>query len=102
MDWSNTLVATVLTGLQNLNKPFKYAGMSFCFFYIQNRQDSLKFHLSAVTCMIMQKTGAGMATAASCYWDPALDGRLQAKVILCRMTASNEHQYRILHSLMGK
>ncbi|GLD95679.1 hypothetical protein PINS_up004357 [Pythium insidiosum] len=52
MDWSNTLVASVLTGLQNLNKPFKYA----------------------VTCMIMQKTGAGMSTAASCLWDPTLDG----------------------------
>lgn len=52
MDWSNSLVATVLTGLQNLNKPFKYA----------------------VTCMVMQKTGAGLATAAACFWDPTLDG----------------------------
>lgn len=52
MDWSNSLVATVLSGLQNLNKPFKYA----------------------VTCMIMQKTGAAMATAAACFWDPTLDG----------------------------
>lgn len=52
LDWSNTLVAAVLTGLQNLNKPFKYA----------------------VTCMIMQKTGAGMVSAAACFWDPTLDG----------------------------
>ncbi|EGZ13828.1 light chain dynein [Phytophthora sojae] len=52
MDWSNTLVASVLTGLQNLNKPFKYA----------------------VTCLIMQKTGAGMTTAAACFWDPTMDG----------------------------
>lgn len=52
MDWSNTLVASVLMGLQNLNKPFKYA----------------------VTCLIMQKTGAGMTTAAACFWDPNMDG----------------------------
>ncbi|CEG37741.1 Dynein light chain [Plasmopara halstedii] len=52
LDWSNTLVATVLAGLQSLNKPFKYA----------------------VTCLIMQKTGAGMATAAACFWDTTMDG----------------------------
>ncbi|KDO19516.1 hypothetical protein SPRG_15331 [Saprolegnia parasitica CBS 223.65] len=51
-DWTNSLVALVLNGLQNLNKPFKYA----------------------VTCLIMQKTGAGVATAAACYWDTVLDG----------------------------
>lgn len=29
----------------------------------------------AVTCAVMQKTGAGLHTANSCYWDTTLDGR---------------------------
>ncbi|ETV95949.1 hypothetical protein H310_10609 [Aphanomyces invadans] len=73
-DWTNSLVAIVLSGLQNLNKPFKYAGV-----YAKPsppRHDG--FHgcvLSGpVTCLIMQKTGAGVTTAAACYWDPVVDG----------------------------
>uniref|UniRef100_A0A8C7XD04 Dynein light chain Tctex-type 3 n=1 Tax=Oryzias sinensis TaxID=183150 RepID=A0A8C7XD04_9TELE len=27
-----------------------------------------------VTCAVMQKTGAGLHTANSCYWDTAMDG----------------------------
>jgi dynein light chain Tctex-type 1 len=53
-DWTNSLVALVLSGLQNLNKPFKYV----------------------VTCLITQKTGAGVTTSAACYWDPVLDGNI--------------------------
>lgn len=28
-----------------------------------------------VTCAVMQKTGAGLHTANSCYWDTTMDGR---------------------------
>jgi hypothetical protein len=30
----------------------------------------------AVTCVIMQKNGAGMITATSCYWDKSTDGKI--------------------------
>lgn len=32
--------------------------------------------LFLVTCVIMQKNGAGLHTASSCYWDNATDGRM--------------------------
>lgn len=31
--------------------------------------------LRTVTCAVMQKTGAGLHTANSCYWDTAMDGK---------------------------
>ena len=30
--------------------------------------------LYVVTCVIMQKNGAGLHTASSCYWDNSTDG----------------------------
>ena len=50
--WSNLLIDGCLKGLQNHNKAFKYV----------------------VTVVIMQKTGAGLHTAATCYWDTKRDG----------------------------
>ena len=46
-DQINTIVDSCLKELQSLNRPFKYI----------------------VTCVIMQKNGAGMSTAASMFWD---------------------------------
>lgn len=51
-DWINTIVDACLKELQSLNRPFKYV----------------------VTCIIMQKNGAGLDTAASLFWDFAKDG----------------------------
>lgn len=31
---------------------------------------------SAVTCVIMQKNGAGLHTASSCFWDSNTDGKV--------------------------
>lgn len=50
--WSTSISESVLTALSKLKKPFKYV----------------------VTCSIMQKVGAGLHTASSCYWDSATDG----------------------------
>ena len=50
-DWTNSIVDTCLRELVNLNRPFKYI----------------------ITCIIMQKNGAGMHTAAATYWDGAKD-----------------------------
>ena len=50
--WTSNCVEQCLKRLTALNKPFKYI----------------------VTCIIMQKTGAGLHTASSCYWDNGSDG----------------------------
>lgn len=50
--WTTAVVESCLNGLVKLHKPYKYI----------------------VTCTIMQKTGAGLHTASSCYWDNASDG----------------------------
>jgi len=50
--WTTAVIDSSLKGLQALGKPFKYV----------------------VTCIIMQKTGAGLHTAAGAFWDRARDG----------------------------
>ena len=51
-DWINSVVDGCLKQLQLLQRPFKYV----------------------VTCVIQQKNGAGMNTAATCFWDTNKDG----------------------------
>jgi dynein light chain Tctex-type 1 len=53
-EWTNMIVGSCLKSLQELSKPFKYV----------------------ITCMIMQKNGAGVSTATSMFWDTAKDGNL--------------------------
>ncbi|XP_035533291.1 dynein light chain Tctex-type 1-like [Morone saxatilis] len=50
--WTASIVERCLTQLVKQGKPYKYI----------------------VTCAVMQKTGAGLHTANSCYWDTAMDG----------------------------
>lgn len=50
-DWINSIVDTCLRELVALNRPFKYI----------------------ITCVIMQKNGAGMNTTASMFWDGTKD-----------------------------
>lgn len=50
--WNTNIVEICLKKLTGLNKPFKYIA----------------------TCTIMQKNGAGLHAASSCYWDNASDG----------------------------
>jgi dynein light chain Tctex-type 1 len=59
-DWSNSIITAALKGLQSLNRPYKYA----------------------ITVIIMQKTGAGLVSAASTYWDIKKDG-------LCKVSWEN-------------
>ncbi len=51
-EWTNTIVSRTLKDLMDLNKPFKYV----------------------ITCIIMQKNGAGCNSSASMHWDTAKDG----------------------------
>jgi len=50
--WTSSIVETILNSLIKLNKPFKYI----------------------VSCVIIQKNGAGLHTASSCFWDSTTDG----------------------------
>mmetsp|Transcript_2225 Transcript_2225/g.4973 ORF Transcript_2225/g.4973 Transcript_2225/m.4973 type:complete len:123 (-) Transcript_2225:85-453(-) len=52
--WINYICETVMSKLNDTKKPFKYV----------------------VTCMIMQRNGAGIHSATSCWWDAGNDGQL--------------------------
>eukprot|EP00002_Diphylleia_rotans_P016997 TRINITY_DN3300_c0_g2_i1.p2 TRINITY_DN3300_c0_g2~~TRINITY_DN3300_c0_g2_i1.p2 ORF type:complete len:114 (+),score=24.81 TRINITY_DN3300_c0_g2_i1:76-417(+) len=66
--WTSTIVEQSLKRLAALGKPFKYV----------------------VTCLIMQKNGAGLHTASSSYWDTQIDGscthRWESKSMYCVTT----------------
>ncbi|KAH9592761.1 Dynein light chain Tctex-type, variant 2, partial [Schistosoma haematobium] len=62
--WTSSVIEQCLSQLTKLGKPFKYIGMS----------DEIMFQPFSVTCVIMQKSGAGLHTASSCYWDSSTDG----------------------------
>lgn len=63
--WTSSVVEQCLNQLTKLGKPFKYI----------------------VTCVIMQKNGAGLHTASSCFWDNTTDGsctvRWENKTMYC-------------------
>lgn len=67
--WTTNVVEQTLSQLTKLGKPFKYI----------------------VTCVIMQKNGAGLHTASSCFWDSATDGsctvRWENKTMYCIVSA---------------
>jgi len=66
--WTNQIVEVCLGRLAAMEKNFKYT----------------------VTAAIMQKTGAGLHAASSCYWDAATDGsctiRWENKTMHCIVT----------------
>jgi dynein light chain Tctex-type 1 len=51
-EWTNNIVTNCLKDLQALARPFKYI----------------------ITCIIMQKTGAGLNCTTSMHWDASKDG----------------------------
>ncbi|KAL8186018.1 PREDICTED: dynein light chain Tctex-type 1 [Gekko japonicus] len=67
--WTTSVVEQILSQLTKLGKPFKYV----------------------VTCVIMQKNGAGLHTASSCFWDNSADGtctvRWENKTMYCIVSA---------------
>ncbi|KAB0796730.1 hypothetical protein PPYR_10791 [Photinus pyralis] len=65
--WSAAVSEQCLSALSKLKKSFKYV----------------------VTCSIMQKTGAGLHTASSCYWDSSTDGT-------CTVRWENKSMYCIV------
>ncbi|XP_051746893.1 dynein light chain Tctex-type 1 [Ctenopharyngodon idella] len=65
--WTSSVVEQCLAQLSKLGKPFKYI----------------------VTCIIMQKNGAGLQSASSCFWDNTTDGS-------CTVRWENKHLYCIV------
>ncbi|XP_063078789.1 dynein light chain Tctex-type 1 [Engraulis encrasicolus] len=65
--WTTNVVEQCLSQLSKLGKPFKYI----------------------VTCIIMQKNGAGLQTASSCFWDNNTDGS-------CTVRWENKSMYCIV------
>jgi len=63
--WSADVIERTLKSLAELGRPFKYV----------------------VTCVIQQNSGAGLQSAASCYWDPSTDGSSTVKKAFETMTA---------------
>uniref|UniRef100_A0AAQ5ZN12 Dynein light chain Tctex-type 3 n=1 Tax=Amphiprion ocellaris TaxID=80972 RepID=A0AAQ5ZN12_AMPOC len=70
--WTASIVERCLTQLVKMGKPYKYI----------------------VTCAVMQKTGAGLHTANSCYWDTAMDDSESMR--------NSSESLRKLHREVGK
>ena len=66
-EWSNNIVTSCLKELQALARPFKYI----------------------ITCVIMQKTGAGVNSSTSMHWDASKDG-------LCKVPWQNATMHCIV------
>ena len=66
-EWTNTIVGKCLKDLYEMNKPFKYV----------------------ITCIIMQKNGAGLNSSASMHWDAGKDG-------FCRVPWQNSTMHCIV------
>ena len=66
-EWTNAVVTNCLKELQSLARPFKYI----------------------ITCIIMQKTGAGVNTSTSMHWDVTKDG-------LCKVSWQNSTMHCIV------
>nr|XP_019953304.1 PREDICTED: dynein light chain Tctex-type 1 isoform X1 [Paralichthys olivaceus]XP_019953305.1 PREDICTED: dynein light chain Tctex-type 1 isoform X1 [Paralichthys olivaceus] len=65
--WTTSVVEQCVSQLKKLGKPFKYI----------------------VTCIIMQKNGAGLQTASACFWDNSTDGS-------CAVRWENKSMYCIV------
>lgn len=89
--WTSSVVELCLGQLSKLGKPFKYIGMCSDLTAINNQtQTAFKplwkqvqrslfmfITLSTVNCIIMQKNGAGLQTANTCFWDNSTDGNIK-------------------------
>ena len=72
--WTSQIIETILKQLSAGGKPFKYVGECSVFTFPKGRCD---FVGRSVTCVVMQKNGAGLYSASTCYWDTKTDGQSQ-------------------------
>ena len=85
--WTSDIIEGSMKKLTGLQKPFKYIGapaprpqpplpprIGTTFALPDSGGSAEAPVLSAVSCIIMQKNGAGLHTASSCFWDNQTDG----------------------------
>lgn len=72
--WIDDICARVTKQLVDMNKPFKYLGTNF---YL--KCEHLLIDFLSVSCMIMQKNGAGVHMSHSCFWDRTNDNVVIAR-----------------------
>ncbi|KAG2182971.1 hypothetical protein INT44_005952 [Umbelopsis vinacea] len=80
-EWNSTIVDNCLKRLKDMNSNFKYVAI----------QTKMKFSCFSVTCVIMQKNGAGFYAGSSVYWDNSHDG----KAVNLRRSNVNHHNINI-------
>jgi dynein light chain Tctex-type 1 len=78
--WTSNIVEIILNSVLKLNKPFKYV----------------------VSCVIMQKNGAALHTASSCFWDSAHDDSSTIRYELKLLSKKNQSIYFDLFSWENK
>ena len=82
--WTDTICESTMKGLVDLQKPFKYIGQLLfvfvCLVYpllcariLTSSVIVILCPSTAVTCLIMQKNGAGVYSANSCFFDGVND-----------------------------
>jgi dynein light chain Tctex-type 1 len=72
--WIDEICSKIIKELVEMNKPFKYLGMKYHVIKLQNHN---VFNLAS--CAIMQKNGAGLHSAHSCFWDRTNDNTVVVK-----------------------
>lgn len=88
-NWTGAVVESCLSVLTKLQKPYKYIGeLELKLMKIQRKWNEIFGWFSfSVTCTIMQKNGAGLHTASSCFWNNETDGsctvRWENKTMYC-------------------
>ena len=85
--WSSSIMDTCLQSLVKLQKPFKYIGNNNPQTHFVLLMLIQLLYSITVTCVVVQKNGAGVHTASSCFWDNTTDGsctvRWENKTMYC-------------------
>lgn len=97
--WTKTVVDNCLGVLTKLQKPYKYIGKinQRWIWFSNNKIEFGSFIL--VTCMIMQKNGAGLHTASSCYWNNETDGSCTVSQFILINEPIQYHAWAMNHTI---
>lgn len=86
----NSVIESCIENLNKLDKPYKVSGKAYSSNTLNTATVTIKLELFikyVATAVIMQRTGAGLQTSSSCYWDNTTDGsctvRWENKTMYC-------------------
>jgi dynein light chain Tctex-type 1 len=74
--WAATIIESCLKRLASLERPFKYV----------------------VTCVIVERAGAGLQSACCAFWDPNTDGILPTYTHLYTLIYTCTHIYTLIYT----